>query len=90
MEIYNKKNPYSEKQVFHQKGGRIMGKVRTVVVKNYANMLLEKFPDYFKKDFEHNKKVLDEIAVIKSKKLKNQIAGYITHLLDIREAEVST
>jgi len=42
--------------VFHQKGGRIMGKVRTVVVKNYANMLLEKFPDYFKKVFEQTKK----------------------------------
>ncbi|MHA1238261.1 MAG: 30S ribosomal protein S17e [Candidatus Odinarchaeia archaeon] len=63
--------------------------MRTIVVKNYANLLLEKFPDYFKRDFEHNKKVLDDVAIIKSKKLKNQIAGYITHLLSIREKTAS-
>ncbi len=29
-------------------------------------------------DFKKNKKVLDEVAVVRSKGLKNEIAGYIT------------
>lgn len=35
----------------------------------------------FDTDFEHNKKVLNEIAVIRSKGLKNEIAGYISSYL---------
>jgi small subunit ribosomal protein S17e len=35
----------------------------------------------FDTDFEHNKKALNEIAVVRSKGLKNEIAGYITSYL---------
>ncbi|MDC8453263.1 MAG: 40S ribosomal protein S17, partial [Candidatus Nitrosotalea sp.] len=30
----------------------------------------------FDTDFAHNKKVLNEIAIVRSKGLKNEIAGY--------------
>ncbi len=60
-----------------------MGKVRPKLVKRVARELLTKYPDLFKRDFEHNKKVVSKLAVIPSKKLRNQIAGYITHLLAI-------
>ncbi|MHA1596492.1 MAG: 30S ribosomal protein S17e [Candidatus Asgardarchaeia archaeon] len=57
-----------------------MGKIRTDIIKRTARALLEKYPDLFTTDFEKNKKVIDEILVTSSKKLKNKIAGYITHI----------
>jgi len=32
-------------------------------------------------DFETNKRICDEIAIIASKRLRNKIAGYTTHLM---------
>ena len=62
-----------------------MGKVRTSLVKRTARRLLEMYPDLFIRDFEHNKKVVSQLIEYKSKKLRNQIAGYITHLIKLRE-----
>ncbi len=41
----------------------------------------------FGEDFADNKKVLDQISIIRSKSLKNKISGYITRLIkkEIRE-----
>lgn len=61
-----------------------MGKVRTSLVKRTARKLLEMYPDLFTRDFEHNKRVVSQLIEYKSKKLRNQIAGYITHLVKIR------
>lgn len=58
-----------------------MGRIRTQTVKRYAKLLIEKFPDKFTDDFEFNKRALEEIAEIKSIKLRNQLAGYITSLI---------
>jgi small subunit ribosomal protein S17e len=62
-----------------------MGKIRTKLVKRVARELLSRYPELFKRDFEYNKKVVAKLAVIPSKKLRNQIAGYITHLLAVEE-----
>jgi small subunit ribosomal protein S17e len=35
----------------------------------------------FDTDFAHNKQVLNEIAIVRSKGLKNEIAGYISSYL---------
>jgi small subunit ribosomal protein S17e len=35
----------------------------------------------FGTEFEQNKKTLDEVAIVRSKGLKNEIAGYITSYL---------
>lgn len=32
-------------------------------------------------DFHTNKRVIEEIAIIPTKRLRNQIAGFITHLM---------
>jgi len=61
-----------------------LGKVRTRLVKRTARELLEKYPDLFTRDFEHNKKVVSMLIETPSKKLRNQIAGYITHLVALR------
>ena len=59
-----------------------MGKVRTALVKRTARKLLEMYPDLFTGDFEHNKRVVSQLIEFRSKKLRNQIAGYITHLVN--------
>ncbi len=72
-----------------------MGKVRTSVVKRTARKLLELYPDEVSDDFEANKELVKKYVYVKSKKLRNQIAGYLTHLVKImkkreaREASVT-
>ncbi len=61
-----------------------MGKVRTTLVKRTARKLLELYPELFSGDFEHNKTVVSQLIEYKSKKLRNQIAGYITHLINTK------
>jgi small subunit ribosomal protein S17e len=62
-----------------------VGKVRTTPIKRISRELLEKYPDLFTKDFQKNKEILKTLLRTQSKKLRNQIAGYITHLVKIRE-----
>ena len=56
------------------------GKVRIELEKKIARELVERFPDKFTTDFETNKKLLESLTNISSKKLRNRIAGYITQL----------
>ena len=59
-----------------------MGRIKTRKVKVLAKGILEKFPDKVSADFELNKQLVGEILVGQvSKKLRNQIAGYITRLV---------
>lgn len=60
-----------------------MGKVRPIFIKRTARELLEKYKDKFKPDFEHNKRVVQELTNIRSKRMRNKIAGYITRLIKI-------
>jgi len=46
-------------------------------VKKLSTDLLNRYPDKFNVDFQQNKKMIDEIAKVSSKELRNQIAGYI-------------
>ncbi|MDP2909352.1 MAG: 30S ribosomal protein S17e [Nanoarchaeota archaeon] len=57
-----------------------MGRIKTTLIKRTANALVKKYPDKFAEDFESNKKSIEEIAEIPSKKLRNVIAGCITRL----------
>lgn len=50
-------------------------------IKRISTTVLEKYPDRFGPDFEKNKKALQEIAVTRSKVLRNRVAGYITSYL---------
>ena len=36
------------------------------------------YKENFSTDFRQNKKVIDEVAIVRSKGLKNEIAGFIT------------
>ncbi len=56
-----------------------MGRIKTKAVKRASRQLVEKSPEIFNKEFEHNKKILGSDAV-SSKKVRNMIAGYITRI----------
>jgi small subunit ribosomal protein S17e len=50
-------------------------------VKRAARQLIEKYYARLTFDFDINKKVCDEVALIPSKRLRNKIAGFVTHLM---------
>ena len=58
-----------------------MGRVRVGLIKRASKAIIEKYYPRLTLDFDTNKKICDEIAQIGSKKLRNKIAGYITHLM---------
>ncbi len=67
-----------------------MGRVKTRKVKVLAKEIMERFPDRVSADFELNKLLVGEVLTGQiSKKLRNQIAGYITRLVrkKLEEAE---
>ncbi len=63
-----------------------MGRIRTTRIKTLGMSLLEKYPDEFCDDFRKNKEILDGLLNAESKKIRNVLAGYITHLVRKRES----
>ncbi len=55
-----------------------MGRIKTISIKMLGNQLIREHSNKFTDDFEKNKEILAEIKDIKSKKIKNVLAGYIT------------
>jgi small subunit ribosomal protein S17e len=55
-----------------------LGRIRQTFIKRTGDELIEKFEDRFTTDFETNKRVVEEVALISTKRLRNRIAGYIT------------
>ena len=51
--------------------------------------ILDRNKDKFGTDFLVNKKILDEISIVRSKGLKNELAGFITRVIkrEIRDQE---
>lgn len=59
-----------------------MGNIRQTNIKNIAFEVLEKYPKHFiAGDFQYNKNKVAELTDVKSKTLRNRIAGYITRRL---------
>ncbi len=57
------------------------GRVRTKTVKRSARVIVEKYYPKLTLDFDTNKRVTDEAAVVPSKRMRNKIAGFVTHLM---------
>ena len=56
-------------------------------IKRLSYEVLDSHKSKFGEDFADNKKALDQISIIRSKGLKNEVAGYITKFVkkEIRE-----
>jgi len=59
-----------------------MGRIKTTFIKRVGEELLQKYRGRFSKDYENNKKSLEElkkagIFVTPSKKMRNKVAGYM-------------
>ncbi|MBS7620987.1 30S ribosomal protein S17e, partial [Candidatus Bathyarchaeota archaeon] len=57
-----------------------MGKVRTEHIKRIAKELVRRFPNKFSNSFEENKRVITTLLQGTTTRVRNQIAGYITHI----------
>merc|ERR1712130_340912 len=66
---------------YSPKSSAKMGRVRTKTVKKSAKVVIERYYPKLTLDFETNKRICDEVAIIASKRLRNKIAGYTTHLM---------
>ena len=64
----------------------LMGRIKSLMIKNTARELLSKEASLFSTSFEHNKKMLG--STMPSKPIRNKIAGYITRLERARSKPV--
>lgn len=58
-------------------------------IKRISIELLEANREKFGTDFRENKKIIEDISIVRSKGLKNELAGFITRFIkrEIRENE---
>ena len=52
--------------------------MRTKTVKKASRVLVEKYYSKLTLDFDTNKRVAEDVAVIQTKRLRNKIAGFTT------------
>lgn len=57
-----------------------MGRVRNSIVKRAGEKIVAKYYMKLGRDFHHNKLVVKDVAEIQSKRLRNQVAGFVTRL----------
>lgn len=57
-----------------------MGKIRGRSIKRAARSVVERYFSRINTDFENNLSVVKDTTVTQNKKVRNQLAGYITHL----------
>ncbi len=55
-----------------------MGNIRQTYIKRVAIDLVKRYNDKFSDDFEHNKKMVNELTDVKTTIFRNRIAGYVT------------
>jgi small subunit ribosomal protein S17e len=58
----------------------MMGRIKTQQIKRVTNSLMKEHGSDFKEDFNSNKELVSKFVDVKSKKLRNVIAGYVTRL----------
>jgi small subunit ribosomal protein S17e len=55
-----------------------MGRIKSTAVKTLARDILSEHADKFTANFDKNKNAIQKLKEIKSKKIRNVVAGYIT------------
>ena len=74
----------------HEKSTKIggtayLGKVKTEHIKRLAKELIERFPNKFSSNFDDNKHAVDKLTEGATTKVRNQVAGYITHTISLTQ-----
>jgi small subunit ribosomal protein S17e len=64
-----------------------MGKVRPDFIKRVARELVMKEPKLYSAVFDENKQILNQITDIKTNRLRNRIAGYITSIVKLKSKQ---
>jgi small subunit ribosomal protein S17e len=67
-----------------------LGKVRTEHIKRLGKELMSRFPDKFSSNFIDNKRVVDALTQGATTKVRNQVAGYITHTISLTQTSSSS
>ena len=67
-----------------------MGKVKTEQIKRLAKKLMLRFPDKFSSNFDDNKHAVDTLTKGVTTKVRNKVAGYITHNISLIQTESSS
>ncbi len=62
-----------------------MGRIKTQQIKRVTMQLMKEHGKDFDKDFSKNKELVVKFTGVKSKKLRNVVAGYVTRLMKTRE-----
>lgn len=62
-----------------------MGKVKTEHIKRLGKELVSRFPEKFSSNFDDNKHAVDTLTDGATTKVRNQVAGYITHLISLTQ-----
>jgi len=62
-----------------------MGRIKTKLIKRVTHKLVDRHRHDFKENFEENKKLVSRFADIKSTKIRNVIAGYVTRLMNTKK-----
>ena len=57
-----------------------MGRIKTTVIKRVGMKAYDNNKEKFTEDFNNNKKEIDKMIKIPSKRLRNIVAGYVTSL----------
>ena len=58
-----------------------MGNIRTSQIKRISKQIVRDFHDQLNNDFQNNKHVVEEVCSTMSKKMRNNIAGYVTNIM---------
>ena len=55
-----------------------MGNIRPTYIKRVAIELVQKYPEQFTSDFQHNKIMVSKLTDVRFVSMRNKIAGYVT------------
>ena len=56
----------------------LMGNIRPTYIKRVAIELVQKYPEQFTSDFQHNKIMVSKLTDVRFVSMRNKIAGYVT------------
>ena len=64
-----------------------MGRIKQSSLKRIANELMQNYGEEFTTEFEANKAKVQEHSDVRSKKIRNRIAGYTVRVMKRKEEE---